>query len=155
MYLRNFNNIDIKKAHDIYHSVDFKKLLKRSQELQHLNLYFLQSDCEKLSFFINLHNLLSIHSHFYMASIKYSKTSLNESSNNHDDDDDLFLNKTDRILFEQKMAYKIGQMGCISLYDLKYHILFRRDSNELNIVNSSQYENTNFSSPSNNVKNLK
>ena len=59
--------IDLKDAKEMYKSAEFKSLLNESKELQHLNLNALKTDKQKLSFFINLYNLLSIHSHFYLA----------------------------------------------------------------------------------------
>jgi hypothetical protein len=66
--------VDMKVAKDIYQCAEFKTILNESQELQHLNLYFLKTDAQKLSFFINLYNLLCIHSHFFLASVNSSKS---------------------------------------------------------------------------------
>lgn len=65
--------VDLKTAQEIYQCPEFKAILNESQELQHVNLYHLKNDTQKLSFFINLHNLLCIHSHFFLASLNSTK----------------------------------------------------------------------------------
>ena len=137
--------IDLFAAKEMYQSAEFRSLLSESKELQHLNLNALKSDNQKLSFFINLYNLMSIHSHFYLASkcsiesacdSEVAKSHESNSSSSVKTSQFLFRNKTEKLLFEQRMCYKVGQMGCISLYDLKHHILARRClNNEVNLVN--------------------
>lgn len=125
-YCKNYTNkrvIDLATAKEIYENAEFKSILNESQELQHLNLLFLKTDCQKLSFFINLHNLLCIHAHFYLASfVKLDDTN----------PDSLFNNKTEKLLFQQRMSYKVGQMGCVSLYDLRHLVLMRSFFNKFN-----------------------
>jgi hypothetical protein len=146
--------IDLKDAKEMYKSAEFKSLLDESKELQHLNLNALKTDKQKLSFFINLYNLLSIHSHFYLASKcnissdknENDKSLFNDESFSHKLNgtpkkltDFLFRNRTEKLLFEQRMCYKVGQMGCISLYDLKHHILTRRCLNkDTNLINKTK-----------------
>lgn len=141
--------VDLKTAQEIYQCAEFKTILNESQELQHLNLYLLKTENQKLSFFINLHNLLCIHAYFFLASLnsKYSEMSDNlrrrpsVSSQylvlNQPDVCNLnvclFRNRTEELLFRQKFCYKVGQMGCVSLYHLKHHILTRRCLNNENL----------------------
>jgi hypothetical protein len=139
--------VDLTKAKLMYESAEFKSILNESQELKHLSLKCLKTDNEKLSFFINLYNLLCIHAHFYLASFinatatptknNNNNNNSSRSSNSEEDDnestineqdvlnDDLFMNKTEKLLFQQRMCYKVGQMGCVSLYDLKHLVLTR------------------------------
>lgn len=131
--------INLGTAQLMYQSAEFKSILNESQELQHLNLYFLKTDNQKLSFFINLYNLLCIHSQFYLASTRTSKpepslpVSEDEDTNSTgcglDFSFNLFRNRTEKLLFQQRMCYKVGQMGAISLYDLKHLILLPRMQN--------------------------
>ena len=136
---KNEQFIDLNTAQLMYQSAEFKSILNESQELQHLNLYFLKSDNQKLSFFINLYNLLCIHSHFYLASTRCSAAKKDPNftetaNNNHSETSgpdcaftfNLFHNRTEKLLFQQRMCYKVGQMGLISLYDLKHLILMPR-----------------------------
>ena len=99
--------IDLGIAKEIYQSAELKSILNESKELQHLNLNFLKTDNQKLSFFINLYNLLSIHSHFYLASKTTPPTNDQNKPLKHDDAL-LFRNKTERMLFEQRMCYKVS-----------------------------------------------
>ncbi|RNA16340.1 Zinc finger FYVE domain-containing 26 [Brachionus plicatilis] len=119
-------NSSAKSLLQIYSSTDLKKNLKMSQQLQHLNLDYLKTKNEKLSFFINLHNLLSIHAKIFLLSLKSNKTKIVKPNTNQSkllilndtlalsDTADIYLhkNKTFKMLFEQKMCYKVGQMGC-------------------------------------------
>ena len=139
--------INLKLAKEIYKCPEFKSIINESQELQKINLYFLKNDNQKLSFFINLYNLLSIHSKFYLASItcfnELSSSSCSQNlivlnqikSDEANVNESLFRNKTEEILFEQRVCYKVGQMGCLSLYDLKHQILIRRSLNNDNPLN--------------------
>ena len=121
-------HIDLKTAHKMYQSAEFKSILNESQELQHLNLNYLKNDKEKLCFFINLNNLLCIHSHFYFTSMKRANNENDESLEN------LFQNETETLMFKQRMCYKVGQMGCVSLYDLKHLILMRKFFKDSNLT---------------------
>ncbi len=122
--------IDLKTAQRMFKCAEFKSILNETQDLQHLNLYFLKTDNQKLSFFINLYNLLCIHSHFYLASVrvdrKVDETFERSDSSPFSFSFNLFHNRTERLLFQQRMCYKVGQMGSISLYDLKHLILMPR-----------------------------
>lgn len=165
-YCKNFNQhqvysnatkIDLSTAKEIYQCAEFKTILNESQELQHLNMLSLKTDHQKLSFFINLYNLLSIHAHFYLAAQNTTHKSyfeelhekllvLNEISIDEDDPTKqtehyasyLFHSSTERLLFEQRMCYKVGQMGHISLYDLKHLILLRQ------CMNNDDFTSLNF-----------
>lgn len=135
--------INMSTAQLMYQSAEFKSILNESQELQHLNLYFLKTDNQKLSFFINLYNLLCIHSQFYLASTRTGKAEPTTLPMEDEDTEGsktnkagglefsfkLFRNRTEKLLFQQRMCYKVGQMGAISLYDLKHLILLPRMSN--------------------------
>jgi hypothetical protein len=167
--MTNTGSIDLDTAREIYQCSQFKQILNESQELQHLNLFSLKDENQKLSFFINLHNLLSIHAHFYLAWINSNLMQKQQQNQNHhinpttvDFDDKivilneqqgsigendnfnekffLFRNKTERLLFEQKMCYKVGQMGYLSLYDLKHLILTRH------CMNNDSFSNINYPS---------
>jgi hypothetical protein len=119
--------IDLYRAKEIYKCAEFKSILNETQELLKINLYFLKTENQKLSFFINLYNLMCIHAKFYLASLSGLTTSKDESDSlNMESDEFLFRNRTEELLFQQRICYKVGQMGCVSLYDLKYHILARR-----------------------------
>ena len=149
-------------------------ILNESQELKHLSLKCLKTDNEKLSFFINLYNLLCIHAHFYLASFinttaTATPTNNNNNNNSEEDDnestineqnvlnDDLFMNKTEKLLFQQRMCYKVGQMGCVSLYDLKHLVLTRsfKKFNQpgCNIYTTQKRLNNNSTSNSSTVNN--
>jgi hypothetical protein len=143
--IKNNRLVDLTKAKLMYESAEFKSILNESQELKHLSLKCLKTDNEKLSFFINLYNLLCIHAHFYLASFinttATTPTTTTNNNNSEEDDnestmneqnvlnDDLFMNKTEKLLFQQRMCYKVGQMGCVSLYDLKHLVLTRSFKN--------------------------
>lgn len=171
-YFRSYSNqnLDAKSTMYLYNSPDFKKILKQTQQLQNLNLDYLHTNNEKLSFFINLHNLLSIHASIFLISLKFTKTNLRRKKsllskktilNDKLDLDDshviiLHKNNTFKMLFQQKMCYKVGQMGCISLYDLKNFILLRKK--DVNLDNSNIYfsiDNQVNSSPVADAKNFK
>ncbi len=142
---KNERLIDLRTAQRMYQCAEFKSILNESQELQHLNLYFLKTDNQKLSFFINLYNLLCIHSHFYLASIRVGAKSAEPNTTTEGEQQEpnppigfsfnLFHNRTERLLFQQRMCYKVGQMGSISLYDLKHLILMPRFLNNPNVGN--------------------
>ena len=152
--------VDLTHAKAMYKSPEFKKLLNESKELQHLNLHALRTDKQRLSFFVNLHNLLSIHAHFYLASKCNSDSSPAPSPSPSSslqskeatasvvrDSAPLFRNKTEKLLFEQRMCYRVGQMGCVSLYDLKHHILTRRCLNkDTNLTNKIKIATSTVSS---------
>ena len=122
------HSIDLRTAKRMYESAECKSILNESQELQHLNLNFLVSSNQKLSFFINLYNLLCMHANFYLASLM-SATKLNDDLVDSLPADELFTNKTEKLLFQQRMCYKVGQMGCVTLYDLKHLVLTRSFKN--------------------------
>jgi hypothetical protein len=161
---RGAHSIDVSTAREIYQCAEFKTITNESQELQHLNLNSLKTENQKLSFFINLHNLLSIHAHFYMTALQsqrqQSPTSsrptlekpivLNENNlaNNGDAtmSATMFSTKAEKLLFEQRMCYRVGQMGYVSLYDLKHVILTRK------CMNNDSFANLNFASISKSVE---
>ena len=126
--------INMSTAQLMYQSAEFKSILNESQELQHLNLHFLKTDNQRLSFFINLYNLLCIHSHFYLASTRSVRAETNAAGGVKQPTNvsglefsfNLFRNRTEKLLFQQRMCYKVGQMGAISLYELKHLILMPR-----------------------------
>lgn len=135
--------LDAKSVWQIYNSTEFKNILKQTQQIQNLNLDYLKTKNEKLSFFINLHNLLTIHANLFLLSSKFSKKQVSKKNSINRKkilNDNLFLDDTGEIvshknytfemLFQQKMCYKVGQMGCVSLFDLK-HIILLRKKNEL------------------------
>ena len=138
--------VNLEHAANIYDSAEFKKLINETQELQHINLLMLKTNNQKLSFFINLYNLLSIHSNFYFASIRFKGLSansnvckLNESGIN---ENILFNNLTEKLLFIQRMSYKVGQIGCISLFELKYIILNSNKFSEPILISKSNENKT-------------
>ena len=67
---------------------------------------------------------------FIFVSYPFRNLILNEPSENsailNEPNEYIFKNKTEELLFRQKASYRVGQMGYVSLYDLKYHILNRR-----------------------------
>ena len=154
--------LDVKTAREVYQCAEFKTILSESQELHHLNLNSLKNDRQKLSFFINLHNLLSIHAHFYLAALKGSHANSNPTNNRYFEELDekllvlndlpedlhansafyLFRSKTEKLLFQQRMCYRVGQMGYVSLYDLKHTVLTRR------CMNNDSFANLNFATAS-------
>jgi hypothetical protein len=142
-------SIDLPTACSIYNSAEFKSILSKTKTLQHLNLNFMTKQDQKLSFFINLHNLLCIHSHFYLASVRNitNKTAKNDNSMSS-----LFHNSTERLLFQQRMCYKVGQMGCVSLYDLRHHILVRRPLNYNKNFKNYQQTNTTTATATTTIK---
>jgi len=121
------HSINLMTAKKMYESAECKSILNESQELQHLNLNFLIDNNQKLSFFINLYNLLCIHAHFYLASLITSSPNADLIDNLPLDE--LFTSKTEKLLFQQRMCYKVGQMGCVTLYDLKHLVLTRSFKN--------------------------
>ena len=163
--LQSIKKIDAKSVWKIYNSTEFKIILKQTQQIQNLNLEYLQTKNEKLSFFINLHNLLSIHANLVLVSSKFSKTKISKKnsinrekilndSSFFDDSSEIILHKnyTFKILFQQKMCYKVGQMGCVSLFDLKHFILLRRKREKIKPFISFSIANKHIS-PLINLKN--
>jgi hypothetical protein len=154
------HHVDVETAREIYQCAEFKTIVNESQELQHLNLNSLKTQNQKLSFFINLHNLLSMHAHFYMAALQNKKQATTQPGNLNDKffvlnqpENEipanscgyLFKTKTEKLLFQQRMCYRVGQMGYVSLYDLKHNILTRH------CMNNDSFANLNFASISKSV----
>jgi hypothetical protein len=126
----NNNLIRLDILYEMYDCAELKSILNEAQELQHIDLVSMETNEERLSFFINLHNLLTIHAYVSFASVqRYSLKNASESqhnantSANNNKPNCLFHNNTEKILLQQRMCYKIGQMGIVSLFDLKYLIL--------------------------------
>ena len=140
------STVSLELAANIYDSAEFKTITNETQELQYINLMMLKTNNQKISFFINLYNMLTIHSYFYFASIKHKASSLGSSNNssnkapivaNSKEQEALFNNLTEKLLFIQRMSYKVGQIGCVSLFELKYIILNSNKLSEPVLINKN------------------
>ena len=95
---------------------ELRSILNETRELQSASVQ-LQTDAQRVAFVLNLHNLLSIHAH--LATLLSSSTS---SSSNHGRRRLLFRNRMDEMLLEQRAAYAVGELGIVSLHELRRNV---------------------------------
>lgn len=128
-YLRksssNRGYLTLEEARSIYTCSEFKTIVNESRQLKFINLNTLKNDKQKLSFFINIYNLLVIHSNIFFASIRFKSLTNSFIDEQATPDSELFAknflfnNTTETLLFKRRMSYYIGQLGCVSLTDLE------------------------------------
>ncbi|KAJ6229970.1 electron carrier/ protein disulfide oxidoreductase [Anaeramoeba flamelloides] len=73
------NQINLKKVNS---NIAFQKFTHLTAQLKHINLSLLKSEKEKLCFFINVYNLLSLHSLVTNGAIPHNKSSWNHHFKN-------------------------------------------------------------------------
>jgi len=112
-----------------------------TKQLQHLNITLLQTREEELAFFINLFNLLIIHTIMLVASDRFD-VSLGLTISKLQD---LLNTAMGRSAFFHLVSYKVGQLGKITAFDVYNHIivdglpneffgLFRKTKGECSIL---------------------
>ena len=90
-----------------------------SNDITNINLDLLDSDKERLAFFINLYNLIFTHGHMLLLS---QKLDLNFEFGKKELEY-LMENPFGRLLLHTKFKYRVGQLNIVRAFDLYQHIL--------------------------------
>lgn len=92
------------------HPPSYKRILNLGMQLKNAQLSYLQTDEEKIAFFVNLYNALLLHSLIIAGTLPF----LNSS------------NGSEFIAMERRVAYQVGSL-IFSLSDIKHGILRAHD----------------------------
>ncbi|KAK6181134.1 hypothetical protein SNE40_009062 [Patella caerulea] len=104
----------------------YDELFSTTRDLQLADLNELKSSDEKTSFFINLHNLMTIHVHLDYIEYRLHKQKMLENEESRPvsfSDGEVFtMSSLDHLVHRQQFAYKVGQLGVVSLSDIQHFI---------------------------------
>ncbi|XP_076098495.1 uncharacterized protein LOC143068375 isoform X2 [Mytilus galloprovincialis] len=114
---------EISSAKMMIKTAEFADIISSTQKLNGADLDRLQTKEEKVSFFGNVQNLMFIHMCLFL--IEEAVTKMEEDNESGGDKSAICftdLNLIDQLLHLNMFSYHLGQMGNVSLFDVKYLI---------------------------------
>ncbi|ESP02327.1 hypothetical protein LOTGIDRAFT_238051 [Lottia gigantea] len=117
---------DISCAKLLVQDSSFDDLFNTTKQLQSVDLSKLGKKDDLTCFYINLQNLMTIHMHLLFIHHRLQKQKCleeEESQSNLLKDEDIFtMSSLDNLIQRQQFYYQIGQLGVVSLFDVKTKI---------------------------------
>ncbi|CAH1802978.1 unnamed protein product, partial [Owenia fusiformis] len=105
---------NIQAAMSTIESAEYARITEATEELQHITLEGLRGQEEKVCFFVNAMNLMTLHAALYRL-MENHQVPGDEDVDSLNEEDIIPISPIDGVVFTNKMAYKVGELGIVSL----------------------------------------